>query len=188
MSEEQYQLNAWWNSRPLTVPQCAEQFRTFVNALAEFDPIFSSWRRDYRASAKPCFAVPLGAEKALQFVEKAQARYDRPADRLWPEMGYRIFGWNGGPPEHRGRESNIASVGLTIGSFGQDEAHRNHILLDISRRRIATGAPWRASELRPLMKLMLRGKRIAERSASPSRRLSSLRSRRRASCRAGCSC
>jgi hypothetical protein len=155
MTQERYELRAWWNSRPLTVPQCAEQFRAFVNALAEFDPVFSSWLRSSGASANACFSVPLGAEEALQFVMKARARYDSPPDRLWPEMGYRVFGWNGGPPEYRGRRAFMGGASLQVGAFGRDQAHRNYIILNISETRIGAKAPWTASELRPLMKLVL---------------------------------
>jgi hypothetical protein len=156
MSEERYELRAWWNSRPLDVAQCAKQFRAFVDTLAEFDPIFSSWLRSSAPSAHPWFAVPLGADEALQFATKARARYDSPPDRLWPEMGYRVFGWNGGPPEYRGRKAFMASASLQVGAFGRDQAHRNYIILNLSQTRIATNAPWTAGDLRALMKLVLR--------------------------------
>ena len=156
MTEERYKLRAWWNSRPLAAQQCAERFCSFVNELAEFDPIFGAWLRDYQPSAKPCFPVPLGANDAETFIGKAQARYDSPPGQVWPEMGYQIFGWNSGSLAYRGHDSYIASTALSIGSFGRDEAHRNRVEISISNRRIATNAPWRASELRPLLKLVLR--------------------------------
>ena len=153
MIDETYDLHAWWGSRPLSVPQCAEVFRAFVNALAEFDPVFSSWLHS-RPSDKPYFDVPLDPAEAARLMEKAQSRYDLPSDRLWPELGYVMGARNSGPPQYYRRDQYAAATGLNVGCYGTDEEHRNRVEIRVSKRRIATDRPWRASELCPLMKLV----------------------------------
>jgi len=154
MYDEKYEMHAWWGSRPIGIEQCAASFCDFVNALPDIDPIYCSWLRDW-PSVKPFCSVPLSTAEAVPLVEKRRARYDATGE-LWPELGYSLSARNAGPKELAGRPNDNAGTGVSVGSFNSSNPHCNQIGMRLANARLATGAPWRAFELRPLMKLVLR--------------------------------
>ena len=147
MTEESYCLHAYWVARPMTVEECAETLRRFVNALPAIDPIFESWLTDMPA-AKPKFPVPLDLDSALRVAKKAQLRYDRPK-KIWPEMGFRLGGGHHGPAQFQGRREYFMTTSMHVGCFFADaNPHCNDSWGLDCKKRIATNRPWRASELR----------------------------------------
>lgn len=71
----------------------------------------------------------------------------------WPELGSYIRGGHAGPPPYDFRKSSYADTTCDIGAFGRRAAiYPNHVFMRLSNLRPSTGRPWRASELRPLMK------------------------------------
>ena len=158
MTIERYKLRAWWGERRETIPGCAESFRAFVNALPGIDPIFLNWLSG-KPRIRPLFPVPISLDDATRFVERNQARYDSPR-RVWPERGYRLSGWNAGPPGTAPPDApqNADFVGSTrvrTGGYASQNPHHNSVEIVLSKKRLKTRQPWLASELRPLMKLVL---------------------------------
>ncbi len=154
MTEESYMLHVYWGPRPMNVEECAATLRGYVNALPAIDPIFETWLSD-KPAAKPEFAVPIDVEAALNVVKKAQFRYDHPK-KVWPEMGFTLSGGHHGPAQFRGRREYFMATAMHVGSFANANPHCNCLDVWIGKKRIATDQPWRASELIPLMKLVLR--------------------------------
>ncbi|MGD0565434.1 MAG: Imm52 family immunity protein [Roseiarcus sp.] len=155
MSDESYRLAAWWGSRQITIEQFADDFGAFLNTLPEIDSIFLSWL-NYRPSDKPRFPVPMAHEDTICAATKAQSRYDKPKDKIWPEMGFHLSGRHAGSPEYFRRPEFEMSTIVWAGAYGGNNPHCNHVEIQIGTKRISTGQPWRASELIPLMKLVLR--------------------------------
>jgi Immunity protein 52 len=70
-----------------------------------------------------------------------------------PEFGSNIWGSHTGPPPHDFRESSYAETSCHVGSYlNPGDTSANNIRMRLSALRLATGRPWRASELRPMMK------------------------------------
>jgi hypothetical protein len=70
-----------------------------------------------------------------------------------PEWGSNIWGGHAGAPPYDFRKSSYADTKGCVGSFGlRASANPNHVFMRLSELRPSTGAPWRASELRPLMR------------------------------------
>jgi hypothetical protein len=153
-------LNLWWEPRDPSQADDARRLSRFVTGLPDFDPIYQSWlaaptsREDWLklpTSRKETVRVPLSEAEAKQLLIDNKARYNFPN---WPqsEHGSTIEGAHAGPSPYDLRESSFADIHCHIGAFGQFAPILNHIFMGLSRLRSATGRPWRASELRPLMK------------------------------------
>jgi hypothetical protein len=97
-------------------------------------------------------SVPLSEAEAKQLLIDNVMRYDAPPNP-WPELGSRVWGGHAGPPPYDFRKSSYADTDCSIGAFGEHgAANPNHIFMRLSALRPSTGRPWRASEIRPLMK------------------------------------
>jgi hypothetical protein len=153
-------LHIWWEPRDPSQADDARRLSQFVTGLPVFDSIYQSWLQaptsseDWLkspASRAEEVCVPLNEAGAKQLLIDTKARYNIPS---WPqaEHGSSFGAAHAGPPPFDLRESSFADTHCHVGAFGQFAPILNHIFLNLSKRRPATGQPWRASELRPLMK------------------------------------
>jgi hypothetical protein len=146
------ELNLWWEPRHPAQAEDARRLSRFVTGLPDFDPIYRSWLKSPKTK-KETVPVPLGEADAKQLLLNKIAKYDVPPDRPWPELGSFIWGGHAGPPPYDFRKSSYADTDCHVGAFGRSASiHPNHIFMRLSELRPSTGLPWRASEVRPLMK------------------------------------
>jgi len=141
-------LHLWWGPRDPTHADDARRLSRFVSGLPDFDPVYCSWIASPKTK-KETVPVPLTEEHAKQLLADNIARRDLPADP-WPELGSNIWGGHVGPPPYDFRKASVAVTRCYIGRFGKHGG--NYISMGLSDLRPSTGRPWRASELRPLMK------------------------------------
>lgn len=154
MTEESYTLHAYWNARAMSVQECAETWRRYFNALPAVDPIFESWLPS-APEGESDSSVPIDLDRALRLATKAQARYDHPKT-IWPEMGFSIIGNHFGRTQFHARPECFMKTAMHVGAHARSNPHCNDLNVWIAAKRIATNQPWRASELIPLMKVVLR--------------------------------
>ena len=144
-------LLLWWEARDPSQADDARRLTRFVSGLPDFDPIYRSWLKSPKTK-KETVPVPLGETAAKRLLIDNLARHDLPPDP-WPELGSFIGGGHAGPPPYDFRKSSYADTTCHVGAFGQSASiHPNHVFMRLSDLRPSTGRPWRASELRPLMK------------------------------------
>jgi Immunity protein 52 len=145
------ELNLWWEPRDPSQADDARRLSDFVSGLSDFDPIYQSWLLS-PTTKKETVPVPLSEAEAKQLLIDNMVRGDVPADPL-PEHRSHISGGHAGPPPYDFRESSYADTRCHVGSYGPPrDRTANHIFMRLSALRPTTGRPWRASELRPLMK------------------------------------
>ncbi len=145
------ELNLWWEPRDSSQADDARRLSDFVTGLPDFDPIYQSWL-DSPTTQEETVSVPLSGAEAKMLLIDNMARYDFP-DRPWPELGSHVWGGHAGPPPYDFRESSYADTDCHVGEFGRSASvNPNYIFMRLSALRPATGRPWRASEVRPLMK------------------------------------
>ncbi len=154
MTQTLYGLNAFWNSQRLTVEDCAERFRSFVNELPSIDPIYETWLR-MPPSKKHYCSVPISLDEARLLVEKGRLR-DVAAERYSQEGGYHLGGRNVGPHPRNDVGPSDAMTEVRAGLYCPDLSRCNFVVMHLSRVRLTTGRSWRASEIRRLMRLVLR--------------------------------
>jgi len=142
-------LDLYWRSRHPSRADDARRLSRFVTGLPDFDSIYRSWLEspETRQETAP---VPLSEAVAERLLIENITRYDLPPDP-WPEAGSCIWGGHAGPPPYDFREASYADTLCSIGAYGE-RAGGNSIQMRLSDVRPSTGQPWRASELRPLMK------------------------------------
>ena len=142
-------LDLYWRSRHPSQTDDARRLSRFVTGLPDFDSIYRSWLEspETRQETAP---VPLSEAEATRLLIENMMRYDLPPDP-WPERGSDIWGGHAGPPPYDFREASYADTLCNIGAYGEP-ARGNSIQMRLSDVRPSTGRPWRASELRPLMK------------------------------------
>jgi len=144
-------VDLYWTSRHPSRAEDARRLSCFVNGLPDFEPIYRSWLRSPKTK-KETVPVPLGEAVAKQLLIDKMARYDFPPDP-WPERGSYVWGGHAGTPPYDFRKSSTAGTRCNLGEFGQCASiHPNYVFMRLSELRPSTGRPWRASELRPLMK------------------------------------
>jgi len=144
-------LNLWWESRDPAQADDARRLSEFVTGLPDFDPIYQSWLNSPK-TREQSVRVPLSEAEAKQILTDNVMRADLGGGPL-PEFGSHIWGGHAGPPPYDFRESSYADTTCFLGSYGPPaHSSANKILMRLSASRLATGRPWRASELRPLMK------------------------------------
>jgi hypothetical protein len=143
-------LDLRWESRDPSQAEDARRLSRFVTGLPDFDPIYRSWLRSPKTK-KQTVSVPLNEAEAKQLLIDNMARSD--VDRsLLPEFGSNIRGGHAGPSPYDFRKSSYADTWCHVGGFGPPGMGRNLIWMRLSELRPSTGRPWRASELRPLMR------------------------------------
>jgi len=142
-------LDLFWRSRHPSQADDARRLSRFVNGLPDFDPIYRSWLESPETKQET-LAVPLSEAEARRLLIEKTARYDLPPDP-WPERGSYIWGGHAGPPPYDFRQASYADTLCNIGAYGEPP-RGNSIQMRLSDVRPSTGRPWRASELRPLMK------------------------------------
>ena len=106
---------------------------------------------DHEPTREETVPVPLREAEAKQLLIRNVGQYDAPPGP-WPELGSSLRGGHAGPPPYDFRKSSYADTRRHVGAFGPPAINRNHIFMRPSELRPLTGRPWRASELRPLMK------------------------------------
>jgi len=144
-------LKLWWEPRDPPQADDARKLSDFVSGLPDFDPIYQSWLGS-PTTKEETVPVPLSEAKAKQLLIDNMARYDSP-NLPWPELGSYIRGGHAGPPPYDFRESSYADTRCHVGAFGLSASvNPNYILMRLSALRPSTGRPWRAAEVRPLMK------------------------------------
>jgi Immunity protein 52 len=145
------ELNLWWEPRDPSQADDARRLSDFVSGLPDFDPIYQSWLNSPTTKAVTV-PVPLSKAEATQLLIDNMAHYDSP-NRPWPELGSHVWGGHAGPRPYDFRESNYADTDCHVGAFGRGASiNPNYIFMRLSNLRPSVGRPWRASELRPLMK------------------------------------
>jgi hypothetical protein len=144
-------LNLWWEAREPEVAGDARRLSRFVTGLPAFDPIYQSWLNSPKTKEET-FPVPLSEAEAEKLLIDNMARADVGGGPL-PKHGSHIWGGHAGPPPYDFRESSYADTQCSVGSYGRPAGiTANHIFMRLSNSRPSTGRPWRASEIRPLMK------------------------------------
>jgi hypothetical protein len=145
------ELNLWWESRDPTQADDARRLSDFVSGLPDFDPIYQSWLNS-PTTKEETVSVPLSEAAAKQLLTDNMARYDV-GGGLWPELGSHLWGGHAGPPPYDFRESSYADTRCHVGGYGRPAGDTaNRIFMRLSTLRPIQGRPWRASEIRPLMK------------------------------------
>ena len=149
-------LNLYWESRDPLHADDARRLSRFVSGLPDFDPIYRSWLKSPK-TVRETVPVPLSEADAKQLLIDNVGRYDAPSRdaprRPWPEFGSIVWGGHAGPPHYDFRKSSYADTLCHVGAFGKPASGNcNEIHMRLSDLRPSTGRPWRASELRPLMK------------------------------------
>jgi hypothetical protein len=145
------ELDLWWEPRDPSQADDARRLSRFVNGLPDFDPIYRSWLESPKTK-KETVPVPLSEAAAKQLLIDNVGQYDAPPGP-WPELGSYVWGGHAGPPPYDFRKSSTAGTRCNVGSFGRSPTiHPNYVFMRLSDLRPSTGRPWRASELRPLMK------------------------------------
>jgi hypothetical protein len=140
----------WWQPREPSQADDARRLARFVTGLPNFDPIYQSWLESPK-TRKETLPVPLSEAGAQQLLIDNMARYD--VGGSWPEAGSHIWGGHAGPPPYDFRKTSYADTRCTIGAYGEPlSVLQNHIFMRLSELRPSMGRPWRASELRPMMK------------------------------------
>lgn len=144
-------LNLWWEPRDPAQADDARRLSQFVNGLPDFDSIYRSWLESPK-TRKEAVPVPLSEAAAKQLLIDRVGQYDAPPGP-WPELGSFIWGGHAGPPPYDFRKSSYADTDCHVGQIGPSASvNPNHVFMRLSDVRPSTGRPWRASELRPLMK------------------------------------
>lgn len=126
----------------------ASRLSRFVSGLPDFDPVYRSWVASPKTK-EVTVPVPLSEAEAKRLLIENMMRYDLPPDP-WPEAGSYVWGGHAGPPPYDFRKASVAVTRCYIGAYGKSGG--NHVEMGLSDVRPSTGRPWRASELRPLMK------------------------------------
>ncbi len=145
------ELKLWWEPRDPSQADDARRLSQFVTGLPDFDPISRSWLESPK-TRKETVPVPLSEAEAKQLLIDNVGQYDAPPGP-WPELGSYIWGGHAGPPPYDFRKSSTAGTRCRVGAFGRSASiNPNHVFMRLSELRPSTGRPWRASELRPLMK------------------------------------
>ena len=145
------ELNLWWEPRDPAQADDARKFSDFVTGLPGFDPIYQSWLNS-PTTKEETVPVPLSEAGARQLLNDNMTRGDFGGGPL-PKLGSHIWGGHAGPPPYDFRELSYADTHCSVGSYGQPAGNTaNHIFMRLSALRPTTGRPWRASEVRPLMK------------------------------------
>lgn len=144
-------LNFWWESREPARADDARRLSEFVSGLPDFDPIYQSWL-DSPTTREQTVPVPLSEAEAKQILADNIARSSFDHEPL-PTFGSYIWGGHAGRQPYDFRESSYADTRCHLGSHsGPPHASANKILMRLSAVRPSLGRPWRASEIRPLMK------------------------------------
>ncbi|MBV8472217.1 MAG: immunity 52 family protein [Hyphomicrobiales bacterium] len=145
------ELNLWWGSRDPSQADDARRLAQFISGLPDFDPIYRSWLNS-RATKEQKVPVPLSEIQAKQLLIDNVTQRELDAGP-WPELGSDIWGGHAGPPPYDFRTSSYADTHCSVGAFGRHATvYPNNVFMRLSKLRPSTGRPWRASELRPLMK------------------------------------
>jgi hypothetical protein len=140
----------WWEPREGSRVEDSRSLARFVSGLPAFDSIYQSWLASPE-TRKEVSPVPLMEDEAKHLLAETAGRYDDGS--LWPERGSDFGAGHAGPPPYDFRKSSYADTSCSIGHFGRSaSAIPNHIFMRLSELRPSTGQPWRASELRPVMR------------------------------------
>ena len=144
-------LKLWWEPRDLSHADDARRLSRFVNGLPDFDPIYRSWLESPKTK-KETVPVPLTEAAAKQLLIDNVAQQEVPPGP-WPELGSYVWGGHAGAPPYDFHKSSTAGTRCNVGAFGKRASiYPNHVFMQLSELRPTSGRPWRASELRPLMK------------------------------------
>ncbi len=144
-------LDLWWEEREPAQADDARRLSRFVTGLPDFDPIYQSWLESPK-TRKETVPVPLSEAEARRLLIDNMARADVGGGPL-PKHGSYIWGGHAGPRPYDFRESSYADTRCSVGSYGLAAGSTaNHIFMRLSALRPSAGRPWRAAELRPLMK------------------------------------
>jgi hypothetical protein len=143
-------LDLRWESRDPSQADDARRLSQFVTGLPDFDPIYRSWLLSPKTK-KETVPVPLTKGAAKQLLIDKMNRSDVDGSPL-PKLGSDIRGGHAGPAPYDFRKSSYADTWCHVGGFGPPGMGSNLIWMRLSELRPSTGRPWRASELRPLMR------------------------------------
>ena len=143
--------NLWWEPRAPAQADNARRLARFVSGLPNVRP-------DLRELAPVAEDQEASAARAPERCRGTTTPHRpnfslRGRGRPWPELGSNISGGHAGPPPYDFRKSSYADTSCHLGQYGRSGAiNPNHIFMRLSELRPSTGRPWRASDLRPLMK------------------------------------
>jgi|GEM_PF-6611454 hypothetical protein len=160
MAEESYALHCWWGSRREEAAACAEHLVQTLNGLAEEDHTFHNW---------DCCDLPAGLEEITALFNANRPFHSPPSREPWPELGFGL------KIKNRLNDSDGALISLRVGAFGDANPHANSLALVFSKRRSSTRRPWTASDLRKIMRLIIKEWRPEEASVDCFRYMKFLR-------------
>jgi hypothetical protein len=144
-------LHLWWEARDPSRADDARRLSQFVTGLPDFDPIYQSWLNS-PTTKEEAVPVPLNETAARQLLVDNVTRSDFDGSPM-PKYGSSIWGGHAGPSPYDFRKSSYAETACHTGSYlNPGDSSANNIRMRLSALRVATGRPWRASELRPLVK------------------------------------
>ena len=166
MTLERYTVTGYWGPRQSEISDFAEDFCEFANNLADIDPIFTGW---FIGNPKlpRLFELPLDKNIATIIAERNQKRFHAPNSKIPSDFGFSISGINCQKNRAGNDALHVAKTGVRAGSFISDESYAinpnikgspysNDLCIELAKMRIGSELAWRASELLPLMKLVLK--------------------------------
>lgn len=160
MTQETYEIRAFWGSRPESAADCAARLRHLIDKLAPLDSVFVGWHRG---------ATAIDVSALEELFADSRSYYNYPPDKAMPKVGFLLTLWG---------HSQADPVGMHIhaGAYGDLNGHRNSIALDLTKNRALTSQPWKASELRPVLCAVIDAWDVGEASIDCNRYLKYLRS------------
>ncbi len=141
MAEESYALNCWWGSRREEAETCAIRLVRTLNGLAECDGAFRDWDHCH---------LPARLDEITALFDANRPFHSFPSTEPWPEFGFRFN------IKNRLNDSDGALIDLHVGAFGNDNRHANGLAIVLSKRRSTTSRPWTASDLRGIVRLVIK--------------------------------
>jgi len=138
--QETYEIHAFWGSRPESAADCAARLRRLIDGLAPLDPVFVGWH---------CGDAAIDVNALEKLFDDSRSYYTYPPNKLMPKVGFLLTLWS--------YKWQVDQIGMHIhaGSYGNWSRHGNSIALDLTKNRALTGQPWKASELRPVLRAVL---------------------------------
>jgi hypothetical protein len=145
---DSYKIFFYWPSRQESAEACAARFATMLCRLATFDPVFQRWQQQgwTREEANDPFCrMPPDVDELARIFDAHRTYYDSPR-KVWPERGFSMGAWNSrdGPPYG-------VSFTMGVGAYNFDRMTVNHVFLNLSQRRMATGQSWRGRDVEQVL-------------------------------------
>ena len=164
MNYEMYNIQSYWGPRQTDIESYSDTFCQFANELSKINTIFTEWSNPGKSS-KLIFNIPIEKNDFLPVAEKARFCYDVPAGKIWNSQGFWIYAVNCGGHHGRGEISPLCITNVHVGRYIDEKLkhnsneigveYYNSIDIRLGNIEITTRRPWLASQLLPVLKLIL---------------------------------